>query len=83
MLDDLRRAGLPLLFITHNLGVVRSLANRPFVMESGRIVNEGATSAVIGHPEHPYTVSLLASPPELTADAQPHDRMPSSALAPY
>lgn len=65
LLDELRRDGLALVFITHNLGVVRSLANRALVMRGGHAVEEGPTRSVILHPQHPYTQELCRSVPEL------------------
>ncbi|MFN7988788.1 MAG: oligopeptide/dipeptide ABC transporter ATP-binding protein [Thermoanaerobaculia bacterium] len=51
------------LFIGHDLGVVRHLADRTAVMYLGRIVEEGPTDEVLGAPRHPYTALLLASRP--------------------
>lgn len=51
------------LFIGHDLGAVRRLADRTAVMYLGRIVEEGPTEAVLGAPRHPYTALLLASRP--------------------
>jgi len=73
LLRDMRaRFGLALLLITHDFGVVASLADRVAVMYAGRIVEEGATRAVLRAPAHPYTRALLASLP---------GRMPGSRLA--
>jgi peptide/nickel transport system ATP-binding protein len=57
--------GLALLLITHNLGVVRALAERVAVMYAGRIVEEGPTDALFALPRHPYTRGLLDSVPRL------------------
>ena len=54
---------LAYLFITHDLGVVRSLADRVMVMYLGRVVEEGPTDAVFALPRHPYTRALLAASP--------------------
>ncbi len=51
------------LFIGHDLGIVRHLADRTAVMYLGRIVEEGPTADVLGSPRHPYTSLLLASRP--------------------
>jgi peptide/nickel transport system ATP-binding protein len=64
LLDSLQRElQLSLLFITHDLGVVAQVASRLLVMYAGRIVEEGPTEEVLGHPRHPYTEALLRAAP--------------------
>ena len=53
--------GLTYLFITHDLGVARHLADRISVMRAGQIVEQQPTEALFARPEHPYTRTLLAS----------------------
>jgi oligopeptide/dipeptide ABC transporter ATP-binding protein len=66
LLDRLRREmDLGLLFITHDLGVVATVADRVAVMYAGRIIEEGACSEVLLRPQHPYTQGLLAASPRL------------------
>src|SRR5215217_4668301 len=66
LLLDLRREhGLALLFITHDLSLVRSIADRVLVMKDGEIVEEGETAALFAAPRHPYTQTLLAAVPTL------------------
>ena len=66
LLDDLRRErGLAIVFITHDFGVVAQLCDRVAVMYAGRIVEEGATRAILDAPRHPYTARLMACVPEL------------------
>ncbi len=60
--------GLSLLLITHNLGVVREMADRVYVMERGHIVETGTRDAVFDAPEHPYTRKLMAAVPPLYGD---------------
>lgn len=63
---DLRSEGYALLFISHNLAVVNRISDRIIVMRDGQIVEQGATSATIRAPIHPYTKQLVASAPRLT-----------------
>ncbi|MFG1706275.1 ABC transporter ATP-binding protein [Nonomuraea sp. M3C6] len=56
--------GLTMVFISHNLAVVQYMCDDLAVMFNGRIVEYGGADEVIGHPEHPYTRSLLAAVPE-------------------
>jgi oligopeptide/dipeptide ABC transporter ATP-binding protein len=66
LLRDLQQElGLTYLFITHDLGVVRYLADRVAVMYLGQIVEEGETEALFHAPQHPYTQALLAAVPSL------------------
>jgi microcin C transport system ATP-binding protein len=56
--------GMALLLITHDLGIVRHMADRVCVMQGGRIVEAGATEAVFATPKHAYTRQLLAAEPK-------------------
>ncbi len=53
-----------MLFITHDLGIVRKLADKVCVMQQGKIVEQGAVERVFTAPEHPYTRALLAAEPK-------------------
>jgi microcin C transport system ATP-binding protein len=65
LLKDLQsRLGMAMLFITHDLGIVRKIADRVCVMKEGRIVERGAVERVFTAPEHPYTRELLAAEPK-------------------
>ncbi len=64
-----RDLGLALLFITHDLGVVRQVTDRIYVLSQGQLVEHGSTADVLDRPEHPYTKRLLASVPRPVADA--------------
>jgi peptide/nickel transport system ATP-binding protein len=57
--------GLALLFITHDLGVVATVADRVLVLEQGRLLEKGRTDAILNSPEHPYTRGLLAAAPSV------------------
>jgi microcin C transport system ATP-binding protein len=65
LLDELQREmGMALLFITHDLNLVRRYADRVGVMERGRLVETGPTAQVFRRPQHAYTQRLLASRPQ-------------------
>jgi microcin C transport system ATP-binding protein len=64
LLADLqRRLGMAMLFITHDLSIVRKLAERVCVMQRGAIVESGPVESVFRAPQHPYTQRLLAAQP--------------------
>ncbi|MEU5975429.1 ABC transporter ATP-binding protein [Streptomyces sp. NPDC047315] len=66
LLHELREErGLSLVMVSHDLSVVASLCDRTAVLEKGRVVEESATSAVLGAPVHPYTRRLVSSVPKL------------------
>jgi microcin C transport system ATP-binding protein len=65
LLAELKRAeGLSLLFITHDLGIVRRIADRVCVMQGGEIVEQGRTADIFANPQHPYTKTLLEAEPK-------------------
>jgi len=65
LLKDLQaRLGMAMLFITHDLGIVRKIAERVCVMKEGRIVEHGEVERVFARPEHPYTRELIAAEPK-------------------
>ncbi|MFF2390239.1 nickel ABC transporter ATP-binding protein NikE [Agromyces sp. NPDC058104] len=66
LLDELQRErGLAMLFISHDLGVVRHMADRVAVMQAGRIVETGPAEQVFAAPAHAYTARLVADAPRL------------------
>ena len=62
--DTQTRLGMSMLFITHDLGIVRKLADRVCVMNAGKIVEQGPVERVFTAPEHAYTRALLAAEPK-------------------
>ncbi|GAB5470121.1 MAG: ABC transporter ATP-binding protein [Rhodospirillales bacterium] len=68
-----RELGMTLLLITHDLGVVRRMADRVCVMTEGRIVESGPVAQIFEAPEHPYTRKLLAAEPKGSAPPVPTD----------
>ena len=64
LLKDLKDAeGMGLLFITHDLAIVRRIADRVFVMQQGEVVESGPTAELFANPQHPYTIKLLSAEP--------------------
>ena len=62
LLADLQKAeGMSMLFITHDLTIVRKIADRVCVMKDGEIVEQGPTSEIFANPQHPYTKKLLSA----------------------
>lgn len=69
LLIDLKaRMNLAMIFIAHDLAVVRRLCDRVAVMYLGRIVEIGATEAAFAQPKHPYTQALIRAIPEIDPD---------------
>ena len=65
LLKDLQaKRGMAMLFITHDLGIVRKIADDVCVMQRGKIVEAGPTEEVFRAPQHPYTQALLAAEPK-------------------
>jgi ABC-type dipeptide/oligopeptide/nickel transport system ATPase component len=65
MEELIRRRGTSVLFISHNLGVVREFADRVYVIYKGRIVEHATTTQLFADARHPYTRALLAAIPKL------------------
>ena len=96
VLDEVARlrrdVGLTIVYISHDLAVVASIADRVAVMYAGRIVEEGPTATVLGAPKHPYTRGLLGAIPDHLMPRRPRsmpgvavsagDRPPGCAFAP-
>ena len=74
LLADLKRAeGMSMLFITHDLNIVRRVADRVCVMQNGEVVEQGPTEQVFTAPAHPYTRKLLEAEPQGHPDPVPAD----------
>ena len=72
LLKDLQtKLGMAMLFITHDLNVVRRIADEVIVMQKGEIVEAGRMAEVFANPQHPYTQALLAAEPK--GDPPPSD----------
>lgn len=64
LLSDIQKAnGMSMLFITHDLGIVRGIADKVCVMQSGKIVEIGETKELFANPQHAYTKELLNAEP--------------------
>ncbi|MEO0720270.1 MAG: ABC transporter ATP-binding protein, partial [Pseudomonadota bacterium] len=69
LLKELQRErGMAMLFITHDLNIVRKIADRVCVMKGGEIVEQGETAQLFANPTHPYTQLLLAAEPKGTVE---------------
>ena len=74
LLKDLQsRMGMAMLFITHDLGIVRKIADDVCVMQKGRIVEAGPVEDVFSNPQHAYTKMLLAAEPKGQAPISDHN----------
>lgn len=71
MHDLTQRKGTAVLFISHNLGVVREFADRVYVIYRGRIVEHGTTAQLFSDPRHPYTRALLQAVPKIVKTGLP------------
>ena len=77
LLKDLQgQRNMSMLLITHDLGIVRKVADRVCVMTNGRIVEQGSTEQIFTNPDHSYTQHLLASEP----DGKPVTSVPNSPV---
>jgi peptide/nickel transport system ATP-binding protein len=71
IVEELRRLQrerhLAMIFITHNLALVRSIAQSAVVLRDGAVVEAGPVEQILEHPAHPYTIRLIADVPRLAA----------------
>ena len=88
LFNDLRKnLGLSMVMITHNLNVIRHVADRMGIMYMGRLVEEGDVREILSAPRHPYTLCLLSANPSMDSDMRTRRVMiqgdpPSIALRP-
>ena len=71
MRDLVEKHHTAVLFISHNLGVVREFADRVYVIYKGRIVEQGSAAALFANPQHPYTRALMKAVPHITGGGIP------------
>jgi peptide/nickel transport system ATP-binding protein len=77
-----RELGMAMLFVTHDLGAARVVADRIAVMYLGRIVEVGPADEIVGNPQHPYTRALLGAVPGVGVVRSPLQGEPASPLHP-
>jgi oligopeptide/dipeptide ABC transporter ATP-binding protein len=81
LLDDLRhQLGLAMLFVAHDLSVVRHVSDRVAVMYRGRMVEQGVREEIFDRPAHPYTRMLLAAVPRVGAGKRARRAQPAADL---
>ena len=78
MRDLARDTGTAMIWISHDLAVVSSLASKLAVMYAGRIVEQGPTATLLRDPRHPYTAGLIASLPAMTKPGTPLTQIPGT-----
>ena len=79
--DMNKQMGTAVLLISHDLGVIRRMCSRVYIMYAGRVVESGTTQEVLAHPLHPYTKGLIASIPSLEKRGQRLSSIPGTVPA--
>jgi peptide/nickel transport system ATP-binding protein len=82
LVDLCRQLGLSLVFISHDLSIVRKIADKTAVMYLGRIVETAPTPALWDHPGHPYTAALTGAVPKVDAEVGLPDELPGDVPDP-
>jgi oligopeptide/dipeptide ABC transporter ATP-binding protein len=80
LLEEQKRCGLSLVFISHNIGVVRQVAHRVLVMYDGRVVELAGNEQLFRRPRHPYTRALIDSVPVADPERRPGASAVGNAL---
>lgn len=80
--DMQQQLGLTVLFVAHDLAVVRQLCARVAVLDNGSLIEQGTSQAVLDHPQHPYTRALLAAAPMPDPVAARAERQRRLAISP-
>ena len=73
---------MSLLLITHDLGVVREMADRVYVMYCGKIVEQGTVDEILTHPQHPYTKALIDTIPDMNSKVERFVQIPHNVPHP-
>ena len=79
----IKETNTALVYVSHDLGVVRSIVDQVAVMYGGRIIEQGKVSDVFSNPAHPYTRGLLEAVPRATSRAYRPKAIPGSAVEPW
>jgi peptide/nickel transport system ATP-binding protein len=77
-----RRMNLTLIFIAHDLAIVRNLCERTVVMYRGEIVEQGRSQEIFSRPKHPYTAALIAAIPDIDPDRPLYDARDAASAEP-
>ncbi len=76
------KENMSLLMITHDLGVVREMADRVYVMYCGKIVEQGTVDEILKYPQHPYTKALIDTIPDLDGKVERFVQIPHNVPHP-
>ena len=84
LLEDMKqRYGLTMIFIAHDLAVVKNVSDRVIVMYLGKMCEVGEPDTMYANPAHPYTAALLAAIPVPDPEVRPDEERCSAARSPH